>query len=238
MALESGELLLPIVIIDPQIFTRPDLTARRQAWFLENARALRESYKKLGSDLVVREGEPHRVLDELIAEFANSKNAVTHLHFVRNYTPYAKTRDSRAREVCEKRGVRVLDYPGQYTHEPGEVLNESGKTYSVFAAFRKKWSTLEKPELLDTPKKLPTLPKLNSGEIRRVECNITLPDFGEDVALQRLDWFLGAPEKVYERTRARPDLEDATFETQLSLQHRNAFPASGTASRDDIQVEV
>ena len=210
MAHESGELILPIVIIDPKIFNRADLTARRQAWFLENTRALRESYRKLGSDLVVREGEPHRVLDELIAEFASGKNAVTHLHFVKNYTPYAKARDEKVRGAMEKSGVRVLEYGGQYTHEPGEVLNESGNPYSVFAAFRRKWSTLDKPQLLDAPTKMAPIPKTNIGEIRKVECDIKLPDFGEEAALQRLDWFLGNPEKMYERTRARPDLEDAT----------------------------
>lgn len=129
MALESGETLLPIVIIDPKIFGRQDLTARRQAWFLENVRALRESYRKLGSDLVVREGEPFRVLDELCEEFASGKDKATHLHFVRNYTPYAKERDGKARQTLEKREVRVLDYGGQYTHEPGEVLNEQGNPY-------------------------------------------------------------------------------------------------------------
>jgi deoxyribodipyrimidine photo-lyase len=210
MALESGELMLPVVVIDPKIFARPDLTPRRQAWFLENVRALRDSYQKLGGNLLVRQGEPHRVLDALCEEFASGENKISHLHFVRNYTPYAKERDAKARHVLEKRGVRVLDYPGQYTHEPGEVLNESGNPYSVFAAFRKKWSTLEKPELLDAPTKLPPFPKtLNAktkiGDITKVECDITLPDFGEDASLQRLDWFLGAPEKVYERTRARPD---------------------------------
>jgi deoxyribodipyrimidine photo-lyase len=159
MALESGELMLPVVVIDPKIFARPDLTPRRQAWFLENVRALRDSYQKLGGNLLVRQGEPHRVLDALCEEFASGENKISHLHFVRNYTPYAKERDAKARHVLEKRGVRVLDYPGQYTHEPGEVLNESGNPYSVFAAFRKKWSTLEKPELLDAPTKLPPFPK-------------------------------------------------------------------------------
>lgn len=209
-AIENGETLLPLVIIDPEIFNRADLSPRRQAWFLENTRALRESYRKVGSDLVVREGEPHCVLGELCDEFSNIKNAVTDLHFIKNYTPYAKARDGKVRDAMAKRGVRVLDYGGQYTHEPGEVLNDSGKPYSVFAAFRKKWATLEKPEIFDAPTKMPPFPKTKIGEIRKVECDISLPDFGEDAALQRLDWFLGEPEKIYERTRARPDLEDAT----------------------------
>jgi deoxyribodipyrimidine photo-lyase len=210
MALQNGETLLPLVIIDPKIFARPDLTPRRRAWFMENVRALRESYKKLGGNLVVREGEPHQVLDEICAEFSGGKNRVTHMHFVRNYTPYAKERDAGVRKICEKRGIRVLDYPGQYTHEPGEVLNEAGKPYSVFAAFRKKWGTLPKPELFDAPGTLPPFPSVRIGEIPKIASDIPLPDSGESAALARLDWFLGAPEKAYDKTRSRPDLEDAT----------------------------
>jgi deoxyribodipyrimidine photolyase len=120
MALDSGEALMPIVVIDPKIFARPDLTPRRQAWFLGNVCALRDSYQKLGSNLMVREGEPHRVLDALCEEFAGGEHKITHLHFVRNYTPYAKERDAKARQVLEKRGVRVLDYAANTRTNPAK----------------------------------------------------------------------------------------------------------------------
>jgi deoxyribodipyrimidine photo-lyase len=120
MALDSGEALMPIVVIDPKIFARPDLTPRRQAWFLENVRALRDSYQKLGSNLVVREGEPHRVLDALCEEFANGKNKITHLHFVRNYTPYAKERDEKARQVLKNAAFEYSITPDNTRTNPAK----------------------------------------------------------------------------------------------------------------------
>lgn len=211
LATQSGEALLPLVIIDPKIFSRPDLTPRRKAWFLENTRALRDSYRKIGSDLVVREGDPPRVLAQFCDEFIGGKNAVTHLHFTANYTPYAKERDAAARAELEKRGARVLAYGGQYTHEPGTVTKDDGTSYSVFAPFRKQWGTMPKPEILDAPRGVPPLPpRLPIGEIARVEAGIELPESGEEAALSRLDWFVENAEKDYDTTRQRPDWEDKT----------------------------
>lgn len=206
MAQKDGGLVVPLVIIDPLIFGRPDLTPRRQAHFLENVRALREKYRSLGADLLVREGEPAQVLERLTEQlhFASA-------HLVRTYTPYAKERDAKATQVLEAAGVEVHSHGGQYTHEPGEVLTNEGGRYGVFGAYRRKWATLPKPEIFPAPEKLPPLPRaLKIGAIRRVESDVTLPEPGEDAALGRLDWFIANGEDTYDRTRNEPQREDAT----------------------------
>src|SRR6478672_3972942 len=142
MASEEGAGVLPLVIIDPRIFERPDLTPRRQAWFLDNVRALRDSYRTLGCDLVVRHGEPAAVLDALARELRDAGQPLTHAHFIRTYTPYAKARDDAACAALRVHGIEPCDYGGQYTHEPGTVLTNEGKRYGVFGPFRKKWLTL------------------------------------------------------------------------------------------------
>ena len=75
--------ILPLVVIDSEIFARQDLTPRRQAWFLENCRALRESYRKFGADLIVREGKPAQVLNQLCGELQDGKHQITSAHFIR-----------------------------------------------------------------------------------------------------------------------------------------------------------
>ena len=152
---ESGAKLLPLVILDPQIFERGDLTPRRQAWFLENTRALRDSYRRRGSDLVVRCGEPVQVLDALARDLQGTEHALTHAHFIRTYTPYAKRRDEAAAEALRAHGIEVCSYGGQYTHEPGTVLTDEGGRCDVFSTFRKKWKTLELPPILDAPHDCP-----------------------------------------------------------------------------------
>jgi deoxyribodipyrimidine photo-lyase len=211
MAQDDKGVVVPLVIIDSNIFERDDLTPRRQAHFLENVRALREKYRSIGADLLVREGDPAKVLAELVKE-GDFKSA----HLVRTYTPYAKKRDAAATEVLEKAGVEVHSHGGQYTHEPGEVLTGTGTRYGVFGAYRKKWATLDKPEIFEAPENLPSLPEsMTIGEIRHVESDVPLLDPGEDAALERLEWFLQNGESTYEKTRNEPGREEAT--SKLSI---------------------
>ena len=205
-ASRSSEPVLPLVIIDPIIFDRPATTPRRQAWFLENVRALRESYRALGSDLIVREGVPHEVLAKLTGE-----HKFTHAHFIKNHTPYAKKRDAAAIKVLENADIEVQQYPGQYTREPGELLTGSGGRYTVFGPYSKKWLAKDFPKLAETPKKLPEVAKkITRGEIRRVDPGMKLPETGEVAALKRLDYFLEHAESGYEEARNFPARRPST----------------------------
>ena len=207
MARGNSSHVVPIVIIDDAIFNRPDLTPRRQAHFLENVRALRESYRALGANLVVRRGVPETELLKLAAEWGD----VFSIHFVKTYTSYAKKRDAAVAAVLADKGIEIHAYGGQYTHEPGEVLTNSGGRYGVFGPYRRKWQSLDKPDVLPRPDELPPLPlKIKIGEIPRVESDIPLPDAGEEAALGRLQWFLDNGEKTYEKTRNEPGREDST----------------------------
>lgn len=230
MAAAGGEKVVPLVIIDPIIFKRRSTTPRRQAWFLENVRALRENYRALGSDLIVREGEPHKVLAELA-----KLHKIKAVHFIKNYTPYAKERDGKATEVLEKAGVAVHYYRGQYTHEPGEVTTQSGDRFQVFTPYHRAWQALQKPQIFKAPSNLPAVPQnIARGDIPTVKSDIELPATGEEAAKRRLHSFLKNDEDDYADTRNRPDHEDAT--SRLSyyfnigvLSHRLSFYEGNTA---------
>ncbi len=230
MARANSSHVVPVVILDDAIFNRPDLTPRRQAHFLENVRALRESYRQLGADLVVRRGVPETELLKLAAEWGD----VFSIHFVKTYTSYAKKRDAAVAAVLADKGIEIHAYGGQYTHEPGAVLTNSGGRYGVFGPYRKKWQSLDKPDVLPRPDELPPLPaKIKVGEIPHVESDIPLPDAGEDAALGRLQWFLDNGEKTYEKTRNEPAREDSTSKLSYyfnigALSPRLAFERANT----------
>lgn len=203
----EGGIVVPLVIVDDAIFARADLTPRRQAHFLENVRALREKYRSLGADLVVRRGAVVPELARLVREIGG----VAGVHVISTYTPYAKERDAQAASMLEEHGARLHTHGGQYTHEPGEVLTSDGKRYGVFGAYRRKWLTLPPPGTAKAPARMAPLPKgLSPGEIPRVEPGIELPEPGEDAALRRLEWFLRHGEKTYQQTRDEPGREETT----------------------------
>jgi len=230
MAREGGGAIVPLVIVDDAIFARPDLTPRRQAHFLENVRALRETYRALGADLVVRRGE---VVGEL-KKLAEEIGPVAGVHVVKTYTPYAKERDARAQKMLGEMGVEFHAHGGQYTHEPGEVLSNEGHRYGVFGAYRRKWATLPKPQIFDSPSQMKSLPsQIKVGDIPRVESDIQLPEAGEAAAMGRLEWFLRNGEATYERTRDEPGREDSTSKLSYyfnigALSPRLAFSRANT----------
>jgi len=207
----GGGPVVPLVVIDPVIFGRPTTTPRRQAWFLENVRALRSAYRALGSDLLVREGLPHEVLARLAAG-----HPLKAVHYIANHTPYAKRRDALAGEALDSAGVEVRVYPGQYTQPPGTVLTNSGTRYGVFGPYAKKWATLPRPEPAPTPASLPAVPKgLARGEVPTVTSDVPLPPAGEAAGLARLATFLRDAEANYATARNVPAADPGT--SRLSM---------------------
>ena len=120
----------------------------------------------LGTNLVVRRGNPEAELLKLADEWGD----VFSIHFIKTYTPYAKKRDAAVAAVLANMGIEIHAHGGQYTHEPGEVLTGDGGRYGVFGPYRRKWQTLDKPDVLARPDKLPSLPsKIVVGEIPHIE---------------------------------------------------------------------
>src|SRR5512140_3472828 len=65
-ALRRGQPILPVFILDPHLLSRP--ASRRQAFLFDGLRQLDKCLQALGSRLIVRQGQPERVLLRLLAE--------------------------------------------------------------------------------------------------------------------------------------------------------------------------
>lgn len=211
VAAASGGRVLPVVVIDERIFARPDLTLRRKAWFLANVAALRERYRQLGTDLVVRQGEPVAELRQLLEEVRRAGATLATAHFVSNFTPYAARRDAAATQMLQEQGVVVTSCPGQYVFAPGEVTTQSGGRYEVFTPYRRKWALLPLPHPQPPPGALQPYPaQIRAGEIAATVSDIPLPPAGETAALHRLESFLEHDEPGYEHARNEMGLEAGT----------------------------
>ena len=206
LARENGGQVLPVVVIDRKIFGRPDLTPRRKAWFLENTRALREDYNAKGGALLVREGIPAEEIEQLAREVK-----ATHLHYGRNYSPYAKERDEAVGSAMDKLGVKVCTYDAQYTHPPSTILSGTGKRYGIFGPYGKKWLSLPQPELAPEPKEMPPVSShIRRGDIPHVDPEIALPVPGQKAAQQQLADFLEEGEEGYQEARNFPARQPGT----------------------------
>jgi deoxyribodipyrimidine photo-lyase len=182
---------LGVVILDDAILNAT--SARRRAWFYENVRALRESYRQRSGTLLVRRGTPWNVLPELV--ISTGAEAV---HALTSYTPYGLLRDQKT-EAALKRPLYW--HPGGYLYEPGSVTKKDGTPYTVYTPFRKRAQKRSLPEPLPSPPRISSPSGADIGKIPEEVSDIPLPEAGESKALELLERFLsgGLPHYHLER---------------------------------------
>lgn len=195
--------VLPLVIIDEHIFERATVSARRKAFFLENVRALREKYRQLGANLVVRQGKPEQLIPQLVQEWQAEQ-----LHFLQSYSPYGRQRDTQVEEACS---IPVYAHPeGISMRAPEAVLNKSGLPYKVYTPYKNAWRAQTPLQLVPTPERLEPIPtSIAIGEIPDITSDIPLPAVGEEVAMQQLATFLTRAHHYHE-TRNHISSSDGT----------------------------
>ena len=67
-ALEEGADVLPVFILDEQIFLNPNYSEKRVNFLLAGLHALDEDLRRLGSGLIIRRGDPVVEIPKLAAE--------------------------------------------------------------------------------------------------------------------------------------------------------------------------
>ena len=187
---------LGVVILDPKILD--ETSARRKAWFTVNVLALRQSYAKRGSALLVREGVPWELLPRLALE-----TGATAVHAIKSYTPYGRSRDELTAKALT---VPLHWHAGQYVQEPGSVRRDDGGNYTVYTPYAKRWWAKPMPIPLAVPSQLPAVvAPVSHGEIPVLEADVPLPIAGEDAAMNALDAFIKQKLSGYDQGRNRLD---------------------------------
>ena len=185
-ALSQGP-LVGLVVLDPNnLRTSP----RRQAWFLENVRALRAAYRERGGALWVVEGPPWEVVPQ-VARRLKAKAVYT----LKSYTPYGRYRDARTEAAL---GVPLHLLPAPHLIPP-----DLPRAYRVYTPFSRNFQGLDPP--LPAPEALPKAPE--EGEIPQEDPGLPLPEPGEEAAWARLQAFLDTRLPRYPLERDRLDGE-------------------------------
>lgn len=229
---------IPVYCLDPrQIgpdaltdFGFPKTGSPRTQFLLESLADLRQSLRGLGSDLVIRRGQPEEILPLLCQELG-AESVYAHQE--------AGTEEQEVEEALNKRlqqiGRRQLKlFWGHTLLHPEDLPFEVRRIPEVFSSFRKKVESgiLPRPLLL-TPTKLSPLPKgLDPGnlptladfDLPKIERDPrTLNHFqgGETAGKQRVQHYIWQKDrlKVYKDTRnGMLDPEDSSkFSPWLAL---------------------
>ena len=123
--------IIPVFIYDPQAMDR-DYGAAQKWWLHHALTSLRNDLKSHEVDLIIREGDSLKILQDLIKQ-----TGAVGITWNRLYEKWSIDRDSHIKETLKSDGIEVESYNGSLLFEPWEIKKGSGDPYRVFTPFWK-----------------------------------------------------------------------------------------------------
>ena len=229
--------VLPVFVVDDDLLAT--LGARQRAFYLGCVSRLRARYRDLGSDLVVRGGDPGTVLPDLAAECG-----IDRVVYNEHYRPARRERGRAVTEALAAAGVETASRTDLVLVDPGRLAD----AYPNHGAFRDDWDAVPKaepypepePDALADPRSdaltgpdpdasagsAEASPATATGvDIPAPSADIGLPEPGYEAARGRLDRFLDRGIRSYADTR--DDLARAVEAPGLAVSRLSPYLAAG-----------
>lgn len=145
-ALKSGLPVLPLFIFDTNILDKlEDKSDKRVDLIRQILVLISAELQEKSSSLLVKYGKPVEVFENLVKEY-NIQGIYTN----RDYEPYAISRDFSVKYWAESNQIEFNEFKDQVVFEPGEIIKEDGKPYTVFTPFSKVWKrNLQEDNLIE-----------------------------------------------------------------------------------------
>jgi len=133
-AARSGASLCIAFNLDPELLRSQRVGAPLVQTFFDALRALRETLRALGSDLVLLEGS----FEANLVKLARDLDARA-LYYNEDYEPGAIARDERVTRALESAGVAVRAHLDHVYFGAGELSTDGGDPYKVFTPYKRRW---------------------------------------------------------------------------------------------------
>ncbi|HEV2693757.1 MAG TPA: deoxyribodipyrimidine photo-lyase [Verrucomicrobiae bacterium] len=211
-AYKRAETVIPVFIFEDAFRTGPDVGAARLEFLLQSVESLRKNLAELGHTLIIRCGKSEEILPALCKEagaravFANKR-----------YEPYTQRRDERITAALLKIDVGFELFKDAVIWEEQEVLNQSGKPYTVFTPYSKAWKgkpiPSPRPRIQKSKSKIKNLPSDDlPADAAAAGHPLTqkIPPGGERAALELLHKFMAGPVHTYAVNRNFPAADGAS----------------------------
>jgi deoxyribodipyrimidine photo-lyase len=247
-ALEQNATIIPVYCFDPRQFGQtsfgfPKTGAFRAQFLWESVADLRQSLRALGSDLIIRVGQPEQVLPNLVKQLQ-----ISAIHSHREVTSEEQAVDRAIQQALVEQGLaqtKWVDFWGQTLYHPDDLPFDLNNIPDLFTTFRKRVEnrTAIRP-MFPVPHQLPTLPALEVGELPSLELlGVTPPDFdpravlqyqgGEQTGQARLATYFWQQDHLKQYKETRNGLLGADYSSKFS-----AWLAAGCLSPRYIYEQV
>jgi len=149
-ALRAGGEVVPLFVLD-DFYLEEDFSPPRLAFLADSLRDLAGALEAKGSRLVVRRGPPGEALAALSRETGAADVFVPSDH-----EPHARRLDSDAAAALSHVGARLHGVEEILLVPPGLLRTGSGRPYTVFTPFSRRWLEVDKAAPLAEPGEVPT----------------------------------------------------------------------------------
>ncbi len=134
-ALKQDLPVIPIFIFDDNILKRLEDRSDARVTFIHDVISeIKEKLKELGSDLMIKYGDPIDVWTELVDKFD-----INAIYCNRDYESYAINRDQAVEQVLRAKNASLRTFKDHVIFEKDEVLKDNGEPYTVFTPYKRKW---------------------------------------------------------------------------------------------------
>lgn len=114
-----------------QVSSKNDFRSQNSIQFMiESLLELEITIKKKGGKLHIYYGNQNDILNKLINEVN-----IDGIYFNTDYSPYAKKREKKTKELCSSLTVDCESFFDYYLYEPGSVKTSTGSFYKKFTPF-------------------------------------------------------------------------------------------------------
>jgi deoxyribodipyrimidine photo-lyase len=132
---QTNDNVLAVFIFDTCILEQ--LTNKNDArvqFIFEQLQELRQQLRAQDSDMLILQGDPVAIWQEL-----SQKYAISAVFFNRDYEPYAQARDKAVHELLKAKNIATHSYKDQVIFEKLEVAKADNTPYTVFTPYSKRW---------------------------------------------------------------------------------------------------
>lgn len=211
-AVASGAPVIPVFILDDETPKHRKMGGASRWWLHHSLKSLDTDLRKLGSRLILRQGNSTEILCELA-----QKTGASAVHCIRHYEPWWRNAE---KAIAEK--INLIRHDGNYLMPMGSVKTGSGGDFKIYTPFWRALSAhMPPPAPLPAPTTLPS-PDIwpDSDTLESLDLLPTSPDWaggmrdmwtpGEAGGHARLTEFKPRA-KYYDEKRNFPSIKGTSF---------------------------
>src|SRR4051812_36762527 len=139
-AVAAHDHVIPVYIVSKWQEKHHWCGAARQEFLCGSLASLARNLEAKGGRLLVRQGDPDKVLEALCRE-----TGAEAIYFNRDPDPYGRAMEARIGKMAECAGIQVHACKDIALHERDEILTGAQTPFKVFTPYARAWLKLEKP---------------------------------------------------------------------------------------------